>query len=112
MAEATVTVTTPGPAGAADPTARPIEVPRAAIVATSTPPFRISPRRNAGDRWLKMLVYGPYGVGKSTLAGSSVDVTGMRDVLMVDAESGDLVLQDNPRIVAADEIEHVRVSNF
>jgi len=59
-----------------------------------------------------MLVYGPYGVGKSTLAGSSVDVTGMRDVLMVDAESGDLVLQDNPRIVAADEIEHVRVSNF
>ena len=64
------------------------------------------------DRWLKLLVYGPYGVGKSTLAGSSVDVPSMRDVLMVDAESGDLVLQDNPRIKLPNEIEHVRVSNF
>jgi AAA domain len=59
-----------------------------------------------------MLVYGTYGVGKSTLVGSSVDVPSMRDVLLVDAESGDLVLRDNPRVHNADEIEHVRITNF
>ena len=75
-------------------------------------PFRISPRRNFNDRWLKILIYGPYGVGKSTLAGSSIDVSGMADVLMLDAESGDLVLEDNPRIKRADDIEHVRVTTF
>lgn len=59
-----------------------------------------------------MMVYGTYGVGKSTLMGSSVDVPFMRDILLIDAESGDLALQDNPRVKAVDEIEHVRVTNF
>lgn len=92
------------------PQLKPVEVPRP--VASTAPPFKISPKRSASLRWLKMLVYGTYGVGKSTLVGSSVDVASMRDVLLVDAESGDLVLQDNPRIKAPDEIEHVRVTNF
>jgi hypothetical protein len=90
----------------------PQEAPRAVTVAAGTPPFRMSPRRSFSDRWLKLLVYGPYGVGKTTLAGSSVDVESMRDVLMIDAESGDLVMEENPRIQMADEIEHVRVTNF
>lgn len=59
-----------------------------------------------------MLVYGPYGVGKSTLVGSAVDVSSMRDVLFIDAESGDMVLEDNPRIISPENIEHVRVTNF
>jgi hypothetical protein len=57
-------------------------------------------------------VYGQPGAGKSTLMGSSVDVESMRDVLLIDAESGDLVLENNPRIKASAEIEHVRVTNF
>jgi AAA domain len=100
----TTQVTTPKPAVQ--------EAPRAVTVAAGTPPFRMSPRRSFSDRWLKLLVYGPYGVGKTTLAGSSVDVESMRDVLMIDAESGDLVMEENPRIQMADEIEHVRVTNF
>lgn len=76
------------------------------------PPFQFSPRRTATDRYLKMLVYGPYGVGKSTLVGSAVDVASMRDVLFIDAESGDMVLEDNPRISSPENIEHVRVTNF
>jgi len=59
-----------------------------------------------------MLVYGAHGHGKSTLAGSSVDVESMRDILVIDAESGDLVLEDNLRVILGDEIEHVRVTNF
>jgi len=39
-------------------------------------------------------------------------VPSMRDVIYIDAESGDMVLNDNPRIKLPDEIEHVRVTNF
>jgi len=59
-----------------------------------------------------MLVYGAYGTGKTTLMGSAVDIPGMRDVLLVDAESGDLALHDNPRVKMPDEIEVARVTNF
>jgi hypothetical protein len=44
------------------------------------------------DRWLKMLVYGDPGVGKTRLAGSAVLVEGMRDIFVVDAEAGDLTI--------------------
>lgn len=42
--------------------------------------------------WLKLLVYAEYGVGKTFLAGTSVEVPAMRDVIMINAESGDLTL--------------------
>jgi hypothetical protein len=83
-----------------------------AQVAQSTLPFRISPRRQGSDRYIKMIVYGPFGTGKSTLAGSAVDVDSMRDVLLIDAESGDMVLEDNPRIKRPQDVEHIRVTNF
>lgn len=85
---------------------------QAQVAQSGAAPFRISPRRNFNDRYLKMIVYGPFGTGKSTLAASSVDVPTMRDVIMIDAESGDLVLEDNPRIKLAEQVEHVRVTNF
>lgn len=89
-----------------------VEQPRAVTAVASLPPFRMSPTRTFSSRWLKILIYGSPGMGKSTLAGSSVDVPAMRDVLLIDAESGDLALQDNPRVLNPDEITHVRVSNF
>src|SRR6266404_3979312 len=90
-----------------------VEQPRAVAVGNSgTPPFRMSPKRTGAERYLKAIIYGPYGVVKSTLVGSSVDVPSMRDVIYIDAESGDMVLNDNPRIKLPDEIEHVRVTNF
>src|SRR4051812_6645408 len=101
------------PAPAVKPLNVVVEQPRAVQVGNAgTPPFRMSPKRTGADRYLKMIVYGPYGVGKSTLSGSAVDVPTMRDILYIDAESGDMVLNDNPRIKLPDEIEHVRVTNF
>lgn len=85
---------------------------RAVISEANSPPFVITPKSQTLKRWLKLLIYGTYGVGKSTLAGSAVDVEQMRDVLYIDAEGGDLALQDNPRVCQPDEIEHVRVTNF
>lgn len=43
---------------------------------------------------LKLLVYGNYGVGKTTLAASAMEVENMRDVVMVSAESGDLAVEN------------------
>lgn len=64
------------------------------------------------QRWLKILIYGRHGAGKTELAGSSVDVELMQDVLMIDAESGDTVLEESPRIHNPDKISHIRVTTF
>jgi hypothetical protein len=39
-----------------------------------------------------MMIYGPYGVGKTYLAATAKDVPGMGDVLFADAESGQMTL--------------------
>jgi hypothetical protein len=60
-------------------------------------PFRvIHPVRK--NRWLNMCIYGDSGAGKTTLAASAEDVPEMRDVLYIDVESGDLALQNRPRL--------------
>ena len=80
-----------------------------------TPPFKIGLSQDR-DRWLKMLVYAKHGVGKTTLAATSADVPQMRDVLFVDAEAGELAIEDNPRISEAAQVHlignRVRVTNF
>lgn len=59
---------------------------------TSKPkPFKLSSTKSV-ERYLKMMIYGDYGTGKTTFAGSSEDVKGMKDVLVIDAESGNLSL--------------------
>jgi hypothetical protein len=55
-------------------------------------PFHIEPVRPVGERFLNMMVYGPYGHGKTTFAGSADDVESMQDVLFINAESGDMSL--------------------
>lgn len=57
----------------------------------SAPPFHLE-APHTRRRHLKLLVYGNYGTGKTTLAGSSAMVESMRDVLVINAESGDLAL--------------------
>lgn len=74
-------------------------------------PFQIQSMQTR-ERWLKMLVYGRHGAGKTDLAGSSVDVESMRGVVMVDAESGDMTLADSDRIKNKDLISHIRVTNW
>src|SRR6476660_5334933 len=81
-------------------------------VQASTGAFRIGnlkdPQRN---RWLKALVYGSPGAGKTTLFGSAADVPEMCDVLYISAEAGEEALIDNDRIQNADGIDLVRVMN-
>jgi len=57
-------------------------------------------------RWLNMMVYGDYGMGKTTLAGSASKVAVMQDVLMIDAEAGDLSL------AGFEGVDVIRVKNY
>jgi hypothetical protein len=47
---------------------------------------------------MNMLVYGEFGVGKTTFAATAEDVPEMRDVLYIDAESGELTLQNRANL--------------
>lgn len=55
-------------------------------------PFQITPVEPVDQRWLNMLIYGEYGHGKTTFAGSALDVPSMNDVLFINADSGTMSL--------------------
>ncbi len=78
-------------------------------------PFQVRTRTATPDsdsRWLKLLVYGKPGVGKTELCGTAVDVAEMNDVLFIDAEAGDMTLDDSIRIQNAQNIDRIRVTTF
>jgi hypothetical protein len=49
--------------------------------------FTVTPMEDR-QQWLKILVYGLYGVGKTHFGGSTSDVSAMQDVLWLDVEGG------------------------
>jgi hypothetical protein len=53
-------------------------------------PFHIGPVKPVGTRKLNLLVYGPYGHGKTTFVASALDVASMNDILFIAAEPGDM----------------------
>jgi hypothetical protein len=63
-------------------------------------------------RYGKFLFYGAPGTGKTTLAGTAVDIEPMRDVLAIQFEGGEEVLQDNDRIENDDLIDVVRIKSM
>ena len=63
-------------------------------------------------RYIKALFYGPPGAGKTTLAGTAIDVEQMRDVLFIQFEGGEEVLMDNPRIENSDLIDLTRINSM
>lgn len=75
------------------------------------PPFVITPIRQQ-HRYIKCCFYGAFGSGKTTLAGSAVDVPGMRDVLFVSAESGTMSVEESTDIQNVDLIDVVRITDF
>jgi hypothetical protein len=75
------------------------------------PSFRIESNQ-ARDRWLKALFYADFGVGKTYLCGTAVEVPSMQDVLMINAESGDLTLWDPNNKIPFHLIDIVRVTDY
>ena len=64
------------------------------------------------NKYIKALVYGRPGVGKTSFCGSAVDVAGMRDVLLLSVEQGSMSLHDNPRIKNPELIDEISAVNF
>jgi len=62
-------------------------------ISAAEPPFKLMGAREK-KRYIKMLVYGDFGVGKTTFAGTAQDVPDMRKVINIDAEGGDKVLAE------------------
>jgi hypothetical protein len=73
------------------------------------PPFQITPHETHSE-FLKAIVYGEYGAGKTRLVGTAAEVPEMCDVLFIDAEAGALTLQND--LKAFQTIDFVRVSTF
>jgi hypothetical protein len=69
---------------------------------------------SAESRWLKLLVYGVPGAGKTTLVGTAADIDEMQDILYLDCEKGQEAIPDNLRIKMPERVlqNRVPVSDF
>lgn len=78
------------------------------------PPFKMEKPDQAAGRWFNFMCYGKPGAGKTTLMGTAADVEDMRDILFVDAESGNLAIEQNDRIKNPQYLlnNRVRVTDF
>jgi hypothetical protein len=79
----------------------------AIVQAPPKPKFEFSTPHD--DDLLNGLIYGEFGVGKSTLAASAADVPAMQDVLYIAAEAGEKVLVP---FAKAGHLTVVRVSTY
>lgn len=77
------------------------------------PHFTIVPfKKLLAHHFLKLIVYGKYGAGKTTFAGSAVDVPEMRDVIMISAEAGETSLDDSPVVKDSEFLDVIRINKF
>ncbi len=76
-------------------------------VAVRAPLFKIESVQQK-DRYLKFMVYGNYGSGKTLLAATSAMVEQMKDVIIISAESGDMTLKNDE----FDDIDTIKCTNF
>jgi len=80
--------------------------------------FSITRGTRKTDPYLKILIYGEYGAGKTTLAASAVDVPSMRDVLFVNSERGTVsidkaVNEDGHAIIEhTDDIDFMTIASY
>ena len=81
------------------------------VSATTPPPFFITPLKTE-HRFIKVLVYGKFGEGKTSLVASCVDIPTMQDVLLVNAESGAMSIEEAEHIKHRFDIDQVRAVDF
>lgn len=75
-------------------------------------PFSISTGIKSADPYVKMLVYGDAGAGKTVLAAQAVDVPSMRDVLIINAEAGTKSIVESEAVQNHELIDSVEVQSY
>lgn len=88
------------------------QVKRPSPAANADAPFAVTVGIKDADPYVKVLVYGDYGVGKTVMVGSSVDVDYMRDVLLINIEAGTKSIAKSGAVEHHDEISIVNVGNY
>lgn len=80
--------------------------------ASPTSPFSISTGVRSADPYVKMLIYGDAGAGKTVFASQSVDIERMRDVLFINAEAGTKSITESEAVENHDLIDFVSVQSY
>lgn len=103
----------PTVATAAPNNAKAQPVNKGASIPFTNPPFMIRTKEDReAQRYLKVLIYGDFGVGKTYLAGSAAEVSAMNDVLLISAEAGELTLDTDEKCLAMENIDSVSVKDY
>ncbi len=85
---------------------------KSTVVQAQRPPsFKIETVHTKA-RYFKGLFYGEYGAGKTRLVSTAVGVPEMNDILLIDAEAGDMTLMDDLEDFAFDRIDTINVTNY
>lgn len=87
------------------------ETTRPKVTPVRDPAFKIEAVTQK-KRYLKLLVYGDHGCGKTWLVSTSAAVLEMQDVFMIDAEAGDLTLVDDKGAHNFSDIDTARVKTY
>lgn len=95
----------------ADPLEKKEESTEKKIAKPIKPIFQIQ-RGASKTQWLNLMLYGDFGQGKTYLAGTAVDVPAMKDVLLLNAEAGDLTLAVDIDGHEFTKIDTIPVTNF
>lgn len=64
------------------------------------------------DNYVKILIYGAYGAGKTVFSAESVDIPDMRDVLLINIEGGHKSIRLSGAVANHALIDSVRVTDF
>jgi hypothetical protein len=94
------------------PTVRTPAKAQAVAVPNKAPPFMIKTRAERQEsKFLKIMFYGDYGVGKTYLAATAAEVPSMGDVLLLSAESGELTIDTTDKH-DFENIDSINVTSF
>ena len=85
---------------------------KAAVVHGTKRAFTVTTGVSISDKYINALIYGAYGVGKTILAGTSVDVPEMRDVIFFDIEAGTKPLRTVGAVKNHADIDFIRITEY
>jgi AAA domain len=78
----------------------------------SEAPFAISTGVRTADPYVKILLYGEYGCGKTVLAATAADVPRMQDVLFLNAEAGTKSVRESGAVKEHENIDFIRLEDY